>query len=192
MISIDKVLDAARNSSENFNLVDSIIFAKGYSESNEFDGKVAIADWSKRNNDKVMNRLYEILKKMGYSLEYSGEVIVCDCCKKAVRSQAYSHSWSMNFHANNGLVTCYKCLEPEEYLKSLEGDNGKMNTIKDINPADYGYVKQGYCSDDSKAIAERLKEAGHKRFLFHVDGIKQFFVNFSVWIHVSEISEMIG
>jgi hypothetical protein len=72
----------------------------------------------------------------------------------------------------------------------------KNNTIDNIDPEDYGYVKQsdryenGWHpgqNDDPKAIAKALREKGYRRFLFQVDNVGQFDLRFSVYIHQEEL-----
>lgn len=208
MVSLDKVLDAARNSTSKSYLVDDIIFANGYSEPGYSGDKIALANWNNvsvynrdtnsfESKDETMPRLGNILEKMGYTLEWSDEWLICDCCGKAVRNQADSYSWKASFEVTDDGVTCHECIDPAEYLESLEGNDKKANTINSIDPADYGYVKQsdryenGWYpgqNDDPKAIAKALREKGYRRFLFQVDNVGQFDVRFSVYIHQEELS----
>lgn len=208
MISLDKVLEAARNSSTKSYLVDEISFADGYSEPGYSGEKIALANWNnisvynKETNsfdvkDNTMPRLANILEKMGYSLEWSDEWAICNCCGKAVRTQADSYSWTASFIIDNGELLCHECIDPQEFLESLEGDHHRANTIDHIDPANYGYVKQseryenGWYpgqTDNPAEIAKQLREKGHERFLFGIDSVGQFDVRFNVYIHESELS----
>lgn len=207
MVSLDKVFEAARNSTSKPYLVDEIQLAEGYSEPGYSGDKIALANWNNVSvynsetksfevKDDTMPRLANILEKMGYTLEWSDEWITCDCCGKIVRCQADSYSWTASYEINDDGVTCHECLEPEEYLRNLEGDHERANTIERINPEDYGYVLQSrrYESgwypgqtDDPKAIAKHLRDKGHERFLFQVDSARQFDVHFSLYIHADEL-----
>ena len=208
MVSIQKVIEAARNSSKKSYLVDEVTFTEGYSEPGYSGNEVALGNWNevsvynKETNsfdvkDNVMPRLAAILEKMGYSLEWSDEWAICNCCGKAVRTQADSYGWTASFTITDDGVTCHECIDPEEYLVSLEGDHKRANTIDRIDPENYGYVKQsdqyenGWYpgqNDNPSEIAKALREKGHERFLFGIDGVGQFDVRFSVYIHREELS----
>ena len=209
MISINKVLDAARNSSSKPYSIDEILFVDGYAEPGYSGEKIALANWNnvsvynKDTNsfevkDETMPRLAAILEKMGYSLEWSDEWIVCDCCGKIVRCQADSYSWKASFELTDDGVTCHECIDPVEYLESLENNHNKANTIEGIDPENHGYVRQlgqyenGWYpgqTDIPKVIAQALRNKGHKRFLFQVDNVGQFDIRFAVYIHREELAD---
>ena len=78
----------------------------------------------------------------------------------------------------------------------------------DIDPEDFGYVKANrdddayndsyecgwhpHQTDNPRIIADNLRNRGIERFLFRIDGVGQFDVAFSVYVHESEADKLDG
>ena len=187
----------------------------GYSEPGYDVGKSGIVATSNWNNvDKYVpacdgstwgsrvdvsnlpSRICEIFEKMGIEVEWSDEWITCADCGKLVRTQGDSYCWQASFVEVCGEVQCHECVksDPEEHLTRLEGDYRKANTISDIDPSDYGYVKVEECEagwhnshDNPKDVARKVEREGVERYLFNIDSVEQFRTMFSLWVHEDEI-----
>lgn len=166
-------------------------FADGCCEPGYDDKPVALGDWNE-SNYSLMPRLAKVLEKMGYAVEWLDEWVVCDCCGKAVRSQADSCSWKRYlFQSEYGEITCGDCTkdDPADYLKHLSGNAQSCLTF-DIDLSKYGYelheesFENGWYGqeDDPKVIAKQLREEGITDFIFVLDSKGQFDISFSVWV----------
>ena len=152
--------------------------------------------------DSSPTRVGKLLERLGYELEWTDEWTSCGSCGKLVRTQPSSYHWVQSFSIIDGDVVCLECLNPEEHLESLEGDSKNANTIETINPSDHGYTKyngifeSGWYegqNDDPRAIAKAMKnKLGVERFLFNIEGVGQFDLHFSVYVHNSEIHKTEG
>lgn len=153
-------------------------------------------------DDNTMPRLAGIAEKAGYTVEWSDEWTTCDECYGAVRTQADSYSWKRSYWQTEcGDIVCANCLDPVEYLETLEGCPTICNTFDHVNPADHGYtlireqLEYGWHpgQNDSPAIvAKSLRDRGIERFLFSLDSVGQFDASFSVYVHDSEAELLIG
>jgi len=191
---MNTIIEAALKSAKNqktYNQVNEIDFPRGYSEPG-YSGKPVMGNWND-TGDGVMARLASIFEKLGFTLEWSDEWAGCHSCGKAVRCQPDSYSWKSSAHIVNHELICHECIDPAEYLESIEGDAGQGNTL-DIDPAEYGYVRQSEhesgwygVNQDPKAIAKKLREKDVNRFLFHISRVEQFRVKFELYIHESEV-----
>lgn len=175
----------------------------GYSSKNEC---VAFGNWNVINHydrenqkfitdDPIPAKLCGALERLGVDIEWSDEWAFCDSCQKAVRTQADSYSWKRSYQENDGGITCESCIDPAEYLATLEGQDNHCSTIDSINPADHKYVRleldfeNGFHpgqDDDPKKIAKALRLQGITRFLFTLDAAGQFDLKFSVWVHKTQ------
>ena len=174
--------------------LEEIQLVSGYSESG-YNGKVvALANW---NNTGILGSIdvSALLEKVGVNIEWYDEWVVCGYCNKAVRIQPDSYSWKRSFTIDEDGITCLECVDPVEHLESLEGNPLSCNTFSRINPFDYGYVlvKSGFengfhpgQTDNPKEIAKKFETLGITRYLFNLDQVGQFDIQFSIWIHESE------
>src|SRR5579864_2403777 len=174
MITIDRILEAARNDAARFdaqyktyafgNAVDAIQWAPEWADNRDQPKNgIAYADWNDiggyRDENKfskrartLLKRVGDLLERIGVELDWSDQVSTCDGCGKLIQTEPDSYSWQPEYVVGDGDITCAKCLEDdsESYLEGLEGDEHK-SCICTVDPADYGYVK----------IAEELERGFH-------------------------------
>jgi hypothetical protein len=152
--------------------------------------------------DNTMPRIGAILEKLGAVLEWEDEWEICEECHKLVRTQPDSYSWKRSYWLDDCDLHCHECIrdDPEEYLEHLEGNPKTANTL-DLDLEEHEYRKvdadfeNGLCGgqcDDPKIIAEGLRKLGVERFIFEIDGVAQFGLSFSVWVHESEWNKTIS
>jgi len=183
------------------------IHTKGYVESGYTDpesGIVATGNWNpgdwnapkEEREMQTMPRLAEALGKLGVNLEWEDEWTVCSTCDGLVRIGADSYDWKQNYYNSDDGPKCADCVRknPTEYLAGLEGNSDNACTF-DLDLAGLGYrqVKEEFChglyggqDSDPKAIGVALRTIGVSRYLFFVNSVGQFDMNFSLWIHRSE------
>ena len=125
-------------------------------------------------------------------MEWEDEWSSCSDCGKLVRTSANSYGWKQSFWLRNDCeIICTECIDPAEYLESLEDHPTHCSTIDSIDPADHGYVQlqQGFengfhpgQNDDPNTIYKQLRTQGEKRpVIFVLDSTGQFDIGFSVW-----------
>ena len=165
-------------------------WSPGYAEPGYDDPKrgILFADW----ND-ASRRVQDILERAGYSCEWHDEWSTCSECGKAVRTSGDSYGWQQSFWMpeDSGEIICNECIEPTEYLASLENKTHICSTLRSIDPSDYGYVQlqdgfeNGFHpgqNDDPKKIYSQLRANGETRpLIFVLDSTGQFDIGFSVW-----------
>lgn len=210
-----RILGAAQRMSERrySNAGEIEIHTEGYAEpgyKNPESGIVATGNWNPdkwpkdpkakpEKNDSLACRVSEAFAKLGIEMEWSDEWTVCYRCDKLVRSQGNSYGWRPAHVFFNGEILCHECLKEQtkEYLESLEGDDGKCVQVESIDPKQHGYRRLGeayqnglheHMTDDPKKIGEAMRKAGITRYLFKQDLQSQFYIEFSVWIHKSQIA----
>ncbi len=151
--------------------------------------------------DNTMPRIGAILEKLGAELEWEDEWCACSECNKLVRISPDSYSWKPSYWNSGGCgLYCHECVkdDPEDYLEHLEGNAGDANTLDlDLEEHEYRKVDADYENglnggqcDDPGVIAKSLWSLGIERFIFEIDGIGQFDVHFSVWVHESEYDKL--
>lgn len=142
------------------------------------------------------------LKKAGAELEWCDEWIDCGMCGRLVRTSGNCYGWTQAYVEEDGEVTCRECICKTKksrvaYLESMENLDRKA-VIIDIDPEKHGYVRlpmdfenglYGGQADDPKVIAESLRKMGVTRFFFRIDSVGQFDMDFSVYVHKSEIEK---
>ena len=184
----------------------------GYGEPGYDDPEIGIIATGNWNNDDeydrekrervvtstLPKRVAELLEKLGVSIEWEDEWSECSDCGKLVRTSADSYSWQPSYVCGDGELLCHDCVEedPEEHLKSLEGNPSVCNTLENIDPTEHGYVafnEDSYESgwhpgqtDDPKTVAKELRERGVSRFVFQLDENSQFYSRWSVFVHEDE------
>jgi hypothetical protein len=166
--------------------LDNLGWAPGYAEPGYSDPKKAVLFF---NWNEVGRRTFDLLEQYGFECEWEDEWTTCGGCGKALRTSPDSYSWQPSYFELNGELTCIECTDIEAYLETLE--NNPRRAVNDhINPADYGYIKlegdfeNGWHpgqNDDPKEIFKRLQAAGHKRLLFNIDSVSQFYITFEVY-----------
>lgn len=186
----------------------------GYRKERE-DLPILFANWNPQGNtcfegveyigdNMTMPRLESIFEHYGYTIEWSDEWTECEQCQRAFRMLGDSYSWSMYGYVGDHATICGDCikLDPYDYLGSLENNPRKCATIDGLDPADHGYVKlnddsyenglYGGQMDDPRAIALALRAAGVTRFLFALDSVAQFGLDFSCYVHEEQIDAAQG
>ena len=174
---------------------ENIQWAPSYAEPGYTDtpNGILFANW----ND-VSCRVQDILERAGFSIEWEDEWSTCSECGKAVRTSADSYGWQQSFWMpeDAGIILCTECIDPAEYLASLENKTRHCSTLRDIDPADHGYVQlqEGFengfhpgQNDDPKVIYTELRANGETRpLIFVLDSTGQFDIGFSVWAKVDD------
>jgi len=87
--------------------------------------------------DGTPGRVAEVLEKAGINIEWSDEWAECCECNKLVRTSADHYGWTRSYVMHNECeVVCEECVEeePEEHLRSLEGNADTANTLRGIHP----------------------------------------------------------
>ena len=128
---------------------------------------------------------------------FSDEYRRCDCggCNIAVRTKANGWGWQPGYlETEGGLVLLEHAEEGdiEEYLS--DRINNAQNAVNcpglDISVVGFKTLEDGFESgwhhgqtDDPKAIMAGLRKKFPKaEFLFRIDGVGQFDMNFSIWV----------
>lgn len=186
--------------------LEDIRFATKYAEPGySHDGPIAFGNWNKFYDDKLspnvrdlMPTVAERLEEMGVELEWSDEWDFCSECGAAFRTQPNSYNWQRAYYEFECERVCRDCVNPADVLADLEGSSRKALTADlRINPAEHGYVKvatdfeNGFHegqADDPKKIAAACEKWGVSRFLFSLDSVGQFDMDFSLWVHKDEAS----
>lgn len=175
-------------------------------------GCIATGNWNAvkkyENNEfklvcDIPAKLGEALEKLGVDLEWSDEWATCEACNKLIRTSANSYSWQPSYWDGEGCgYYCHECVKaaPQGYLESLEGSTKHCETIG-LDLTAHGFVQlldnlqngwHGGQSADPKVIGKALRELGIERFIFKLDSVGQFDIQFSVFVHESEIDKADG
>lgn len=206
--AIEAAINSAKTENGRYRIEEIHLCSEGYAEPGYDGNVVALGNWNElreydnQNNtcktiDNTPSRLAAVLEKIGVEIEWEDEWNVCCECGRLVRKEPDSYSWQRSYVESDEGAVCMECLDPEDHLVDLEGQEDRANTIRKINPAKYGYIllKDDYESGwhrgqdaSPKKIAEVLRNKfGVERFLFNVDNVGQFDMSFSVYVHESEI-----
>jgi hypothetical protein len=175
-----------------------VIACGNWNDITKWDGKEHITV------DKSVSMAAELIEELceehglTFELEWSDQWAFCVECNKLVRTTADSYGWSRYYWDDEceGDYICGDCVikDPEDYLLSLEGSHTKCMTIQ-INLEENGYIKvedgfeNGFHTGQDASpelIANALTKQDIHRFIFNLDGVGQFDINFSVYIHESE------
>ena len=180
----------------------------GYSSKH---GIVATGNWNeisewKEGESKVLDITPSLvaarLEKLGVDLEWSDEWEACCECRKLVRTSPDSYGWKRAYWMSDDGAVCQECIKdnPESYLESLENNDREAMTIN-LNLTEHNYVLledgfenglYGGQAADPKAIAKALREQGITRFIFNIDGVGQFDLKFSVYVHKDQMDKLDG
>lgn len=170
-------------------------------------GVIALGNWNSvdrydsETNSRVEvsnlpERIGKLFERIGIELEWSDEWSGCSSCGKLIRTQPDSYDYKPSYWINEGEILCVDCIDPSEYLESLEGNHETCCTMFD--PSEYGYTQYNTDSyqngfypgmnDKPETIARQLRDNGYTRFVFNLDQTSQFNLDFSVYIHYSEMN----
>lgn len=173
-------------------------------------GGILFADWNPRSfakdaskADRLMLRLSAIAERAGYACEWSDEWMTCTHCGRAVRCSPDCYSWRQSYWADNGEITCAGCTRTDEtiradYLEWLE-ELGNRADMFDLDLEAEGYIKvkgemeHGYHpgqNDSPEVVSKALIARGIHRFVFQIDDVAQFDVEFSAWVHRDELPKL--
>jgi hypothetical protein len=155
-----------------------------------YDNKPAIlADWNNIPRD-----IFIYLEKRGISCEWEDEWISCEECGKLFRCVPDSYGWEMCGVISEGSALCGNCINPAEYLESIENLPTHALTcalLRKINPEKFGYTllddkfENGFYpgqNDDPKIIlASLLKDNPNGKYIFVIMDQGQFDISFSVY-----------
>lgn len=194
------------------------LHANGYAEpgyKNPESGIIALGNWNSVKTwdakgqettaeDNTPCELGDMLVEKGVELEWSDEWTACEDCGKLCRRTGDSYHWKRCYWEDEDScgVTCVHCIKAnkimaQSYLESLENDSSKAVTL-DLDLEKYGYKKvngdfeNGWHdgqNDDPHAIKKALNNLGITRFVFNIDGVGQFDIGFSAWVHKSQVKK---
>jgi uncharacterized protein with PIN domain len=208
---VNRILEAAASSAKTdagrARIDEMQLHVDGYAEPGYSGEIVMTGDWNTITRwdnaarksvclDDTPGRVRELLEKIGVEIEWEDEWSTCDECCRLVRTSADSYSWKASYAYDDGGITCHDCIDPEDHLRSLEGNPGNANTIDSIDPSEHGYVRLDYDYEagfhpgqdaDPKRIGEALEKQGITRYLFQIDDQRQFDTTFSVYVHEDEV-----
>jgi hypothetical protein len=144
-----------------------------------------------------VSKLARVLEANGFELEWSDEWTTCCDCGKAVRQHADSYFWTPYFRVMNDCeLVCLGCLDPEDYLVSIEDDADKA-CPPEWNPEDYGYAKfngdfeTGFHpgqNDKPSDILKKMHGLGMSRIVFKIAEQSQFYVTWQAYHKTEENS----
>ena len=184
---------------------------QGYDDCDDKPKAVLFGNWndcSTRNPEtrgftvlcRCMPRIASIAEKAGYSIEWEDEWSTCSECGKALRTRPDSYGWRPQYVITEGEILCRECITPHEEIRRCIGD-ANASLADWIVPEEYGYhaVVDGFetglhpgQNDQPKAVAEKLRAAGIKRFLFAVTGQGQFDVSWNVYVRARDMKRAKG
>jgi hypothetical protein len=143
-------------------------------------------DKATQGRDPV-SKLARVLEAQGCELEWSDEWDTCCDCGKAVRTSGDCYQWTPYFRIVNECErVCLDCLDPEEYLASIEDDTASACPPQ-IDPEKFGYIKYngdfetGFHpgqTDDPKTVLKKMHDAGMTGIVFKIAEQSQFY---TVW-----------
>jgi len=205
---VEKFRNKAKTEEAKYRIDEIQLHTSGYAEPGYTDpksGVIAQGNWndiSKWNEathsfdklDTTPGEVAAALEKIGVELEWCDEWVTCCSCQKIVRCEPNSYGWMRSYwETEDGEVECVECTQkdPTSYLEHLEGQNNSAMTIE-IDLSEHGYKLvdskfesglYGGQAANPKLIAKALEEQNISRFIFVIDHVGQFDMDFSVWIH---------
>ncbi len=169
--------------------IENMDFAPAYAESGytQPDRGILFANWNYFPRD-----IGDVLERAGYAIEWSDEWTRCDNCNKAIRTSADCYDWQPSYVWLHDCPVCVTCLngDASEWLESMEDNPKRAVNVPQVDMAKWGYVKiQGQFesgfhpgqTDNPESIYDKLVADGHKRIVFRIDEVSQFYTVFSVW-----------
>ena len=190
------------------------IHTNGYSEPgyDDLSGLIASGNWNSITKwvegsetilDDTPARVATLLERMGVDLIWSDEYDSCVKCGKVFRTSPDSYGWTRSYVDTEDGRYCHECVseDPESFLEDFENNPRKAWTLGyEIPLEDNGYVKvneEEYCNglhhgqtDNPEKIAIALRSQSIERFIFAIDSIGQFDMDFSVYVHESEVNKL--
>jgi hypothetical protein len=184
----------------------------GYSIEEGKSGVIALGNWNaitkwdeKKHDSIVVDQticlLADEFEKLGIEMDWDDEWGYCSKCGKLFRVTQDSYRWQRYYwDCEDGDPICGDCVleDPTEYLVSFEGKDNSCITIE-IDLEKCGYIKleggfeNGFYDGqdaDPKLIAAELRHQDIERFIFNLDGVGQFDLSFSVYVHKSELKKL--
>ena len=129
-----------------------------------------------------------------HEIEWSDEWAICDDCDKAIRTSPDSHGWTRHYHLMNDCeIVCLDCVkdDPFEYFEDCMNDFRKsVNSDFAEALAESGFTKDERNfesglhpgqTDSPETIAKGIKANGKDDFVFVIDSVGQFDIQFSLW-----------
>ncbi len=145
-------------------------------------------------DDKTMERLGNILEKMGYTLEWSDEWSSCDGCGKFIRTEPDCYGWKQ-YGAMVGEcdLHCGDCIaaDPDAYLEGcLNNPDTAVGDFVNLVKAGFAHMNEdgsfesgfhpGQTDDPAQVLAEYQKRHPDHDFVFSYEP-SQFNVEFEIW-----------
>lgn len=147
-----------------------------------------------------ISKLARVLEYAGCELVWEDEWTTCGDCGKAVRTQPDCYSWTPYYKiVNECELVCLDCLDPENYLESIEDDATKA-CPPEWNPEQYGYVKHngdfetGFHpgqNDNPGTILKAMHAAGMRRVVFRIRGKGQFDITWQAYFKPEDIGQTV-
>lgn len=207
MNRVNRIIEAGINVNDaSKSRIEDIQFYCKYSEpgyDNPKSGSIALGNWNPvawvEGRNEAIERVAMLLERCGVELEWSDEWLSCSKCNGLTRMSQNSYGWQRSNVIIDGEVFCHNCVDPTEYLESIEGKSKTCNTMKSINPADYNYIRLDFDFEngfhhgqdaDPRLIGQLLRSAGIKRYLFDLESVGQFDMSFAVFVHEDENLEL--
>lgn len=145
----------------------------------------------------------ENLERLGcpISAEWSDEWVDCHECGKAYRSQPDSYGWTKSWWLGpyDCEIICADCTKEhgmEDYLEYLSEHHDHADTfLDDGDLEDAGWKQLDYTFENGlyggqsaspAKIAAWLRKQGVEKFLFKIDTVGQFDMDFTVWVSDEE------
>ena len=194
--------------------LENIGYASDYAEPgyDSPDNGIYFSNWNDRSEyidgrriviDDTMPRVAKLLEHIGASIEWSDEWTTCADCGRAVRTSPDGHGWKQQWAMIDECeIVCADCLaeDPVDFLEKLEGKDTTALTFDTIDPAAHDYIlisdefESGWYpgqNDSPEKIGVLLRAAHITRYLWRIDSTGQFDVNYSLYVHASELSDTV-
>jgi len=167
---------------------------------------VFLGNWWHSDGETLKeSKLVSVIEAAGGAVEWHDEWTECEECNRAVRTKPDSHSWTRSYVEWDDEVACHECMERparrRDFLQDqLEGTSDHAETLG-WDLAELGYVRMdadfqnglyGGQSASPHKIADALLERGIERFVFQIEHVRQFDVDFCCWLHSSEQMPALG
>ena len=120
--------------------------------------------------------------------------IICDDCGKGFRCSPSSYGWQMYGIILDGYCLCGDCVDPVEYLESIENDPKKALTsilLDKHDPEKYGYklfkddfengLHPGQNDSPDDILKQAILEHPKGKFIFAMTSQGQFDIYFSIY-----------
>ena len=135
-------------------------------------------------------------------LEWEDEWTTCSNCGGAIRTQADCYHWQRSYVELDGDILCHECAQKcaDEIVEDFVGSDTRCLT-KDlgIDLSEHGFDRldqdfenglYGGQDNHPKQIAAALRKRGVDRFIFTLDSVGQFDMDFSVWIDRAQMEKI--